>query len=159
MEESQDRVGRAARVVLLGVLLFFALGLALPGGVVYLTVVDEWAASSRGFYGIEGAVGWLFGVCAAAAVAAGLIIGGIVLRLLPWRRGPLASLVLAILSTGFIIATYLIFSDTNTSPDSIEVILLRVFCIAMLVLVALPPFLHWAMAKPLTAPATLEPHP
>jgi hypothetical protein len=159
MDDSNDRVGSAARIVLLGVLLFFALGLALPGGVVYLTVVDEWAASSRGFYGIEGAVGWLFGVCAAAAVAVGLIIGGIVIRLLLWRHGPLASLVLSILSTGFIIATYLVFSDTNTSPDSIEVVLLRVFCLAMLVLVALPPFLHWAMAKPVPAPATPEPHP
>lgn len=158
MEDNHDRAGSVARIVLLGVLCFFALGLAIPGGIVYLTVVNEWAASSHGFYGIEGAVGWVLGVCAASAVAAGLIIGGIALRLLPWRRSPLASLVLAILSTGFILGTYLVFSDTNTSLE-IEVFLLRVFCIVMLFVVALPPFLHWAMAKPVTAPVTLETRP
>lgn len=147
------------RVVLLGVLAFFALGFALPGGAVYLDVVDGWAGSPRGFHGIEGAVDWIFGVSAAAAVAVGLIIGGVAVRFLPWRHAPLASLLLSVLSTGFVIATYLVFSDTGTDPGSIEVVFLRVVCLAMLVLVALPPFLHWAMAKPSTVAATPGPRP
>ena len=88
-----------------------------------------------------------------------LIIFGLMLRLLDWRRAPLASLVLAVLGTGFIIATYLIFSDTNTTSDSIEVVFLQGCCIVLLLLVALPPFLHWAMAKPQSLPPPLEPRP
>lgn len=159
MDENQDRVGSVARVILLAVLAFFALGLALPGAAVYLSVVDEWAGSSRGFYGIEGAIGWLFGMIAAAAIAAGLILGGIFLRVLRWSRAPLASLLLSILGAAFVIATYLVFSDTNTTPDSIEIVLLQAASLAMLVLVALPPFLHWAMTKPAIVPAPTETKP
>jgi hypothetical protein len=153
MDESRDRIGSSIQAVLLGVLAFFALGLALPGGAVYLSVVDDWAKDPRGFHGIEGAVGWVLGVGAAIAIAIGLIFGGVALRLLPWRRAPLASLALAIASTGFVIATYLIFSS---STNSLETLFLQVVSIAMLILVSLPPFLHWAMTKPVIVPATTE---
>ena len=159
MDQSEDKVGSGARVILVAVLAFFALGLVLPGAAVYLTVVEDWANDPRGFYGIEGAIGWLFGVIAAGAIAIGLILAGIMLRVLRWRRAPLASLVLSILAAGFVIATYLVFSDTNTTPDSIEIVFLQAASLAMLVLAALPPFLHWAMAKPLAADASTETMP
>lgn len=124
------------------------LALLVPGAFVYLTVVGEWADRSTGFSGIDGAVGWLFGLCAAAAIAVALIIAGIMLRLAHWRRAPLASLCLAVLSVAFIIATYIVFSDTDTTDDSIEIVLLQGCCIVALLAVALPPFLHWVTTKP-----------
>lgn len=148
MGENQDTAGNIARGIVLAVLAFLALGVALPGAIVYLNVVDAWADGPRGFHGIEGAVDWIFGVIAAVAIAAGLAVAGIILRLLRWRRAPLAGLCLAVLGAGFIIVTYLIFSDTGTTPDSIEVVFLQVASLILLVIVALPPFLHWAMARP-----------
>jgi hypothetical protein len=145
---SGDAVGTSARWILLAVLGIAGLGLLIPGGLVYLTVIGEWADSSNGFSGIEGAIGWLFGLCAAAAIAAGLIIAGVMLRLAHWDRSPLGSLCLAVLSVGFIIGTYFVFSDTNTTENSIEVVFLQGCCIVALLTVALPPFLHWVMAKP-----------
>lgn len=145
---SSDAVGTSARWILLVVLGAVSLGLLLPGGFVYLTVLSEWAERSSGFTGIEGAIGWLFGLCAAGAIAAGLIIAGVMLRLARWDRAPLASLCLAVLSVAFIIATYFIFSDTNKSANSIEVVFLQGCCILALLAVALPPFLHWVMTKP-----------
>jgi hypothetical protein len=145
---SKDAVGTSVRWILLAVLGVVGLGLLAPGGFVYLTVVGEWADRSNGFTGIEGAIGWLFGLCAAAAIAAGLIIAGVMLRLMQWNRAPLASLCLAVLSVGFIIGTYFVFSDTNTTDNSIEVVFLQGCCIVSLLAVALPPFLHWVMTKP-----------
>jgi hypothetical protein len=159
MDQSEDKVGSAARVIVLAVLAFFALGLALPGAAVYLTVIDEWANSPRGFHSIEGAIDWLFGVIAAAAIVMGLILFGVMLRLLRWKRAPLASLILSMLAAGFVIATYLIFSDTDTAPDSIEIVFLQAVSLAMLILAALPPFLHWAMVRPVAADASTEPTP
>ena len=159
MTDGQDKVGSGARIVLLVILGIVALVLALPGAIVYWVVVEDWAGDPRGFHDIDGAVNWLFGVCATGAIAAGLVIIGVMLRLLRWRRAPLASLALAVLSTGFIIATYLIFSDTNTTPDSIEVVFLQGCCIVLLLIVVLPPFLHWAFAKPEAFPAPMDPRP
>jgi hypothetical protein len=159
MAENQDRVASGARIVMLAVLGIVALTFLGPGVVVYWGVVEQWASDPRGFHDIEGAIHWLFGVCAAGAIAAGMIPVGVMLRLLAWQRATLASLALAVLSTGFIIATYLIFSDTNTTLDSIEVVFLQGCCIVMLLLVALPPFLHWALAKPPSVRSVTEAEP
>lgn len=159
MAENQDKVGSWARIILLAFLGFLALVFLLPGAFVYQTVVADWMNAPRGFDGIDGAVNWLFGVISAGSVSAGLIIVGIILRLVHWRKAPFASLALTAASTGFIIATYLIFSDTGTAPDSIEVMFLQGCCILLLLLVALPPFLHWAMAKPESLQAPLDPRP
>ena len=159
MAVNEDKVGTGAKIVVLVVLGIVALVFALPGATVYWAVVEDWAGDPRGFHDIDGAINWLFGVCATGAIAAGIIIIGVMLRLLRWRRAPLASLALSVLSTAFIIATYLIFSDTNTSPDSIEVVFLQGCCIVLLLLVALPPFLHWAMNKPESLTVPTEPRP
>lgn len=159
MANNQDKVGTGARIVLLVILGVVALTLALPGAIVYSAVIEDWAGDSRGFHGIEGAINWLFGVCATGAIAAGIIIFGAMLRIVRWRQAPLASLTLAVLSAGFIIATYLIFADTNTTPDSIGVVFLQGLFIVLLLLVVLPPFLHWSMAKPESLPPPTEPRP
>lgn len=156
MIENEDNVGSWARVILLAVLAFFALGFAVPGSVVYLAVIDDWAGGERGFHGIGGVIGWVFGVVAAGAISVGLILVGMFLRLLRWRHAPLASLFLAVLGAGFLMTTYLVFSDTRTTPDSIEIVFLQAACLIALVLVALPPFLHWSMARPVVAPVRTE---
>jgi hypothetical protein len=66
-------------------------------------------------------------------------------------RWPLASLSLAILSAGFLIATFLIYSRTGNGADSFEVVLLQGLCILGLFILSLPPFLHWWFAKPKTS--------
>jgi hypothetical protein len=159
MNENDDKVGSWSRIILLTFLVLLALTLILPGAVVYQSVIEDWANDPRGFYGIEGAVNWIFGVCGAGAIAAGLIIVGVILRLMRQTWITLASLALSIASVGFIILTYYVFSDANTTSNSIEIVFLQACCIALLFLVALPPFLHWALAKPATAPAPTEPQP
>lgn len=159
MVEHHDKVGSGARIVLLVILGIVALALTVPGVIVYWIVVEDWAGDASGFHDIDGAINWLFGLCAAGAIAAGIIVMGTILRVIRWKQARLASLALAVLSTGFIIATYLIFSDTNTTSDSIEVVFLQGCCILLLLLVALPPFLHWVMAKPESLPAPTDPRP
>ena len=148
MAEHQDTVGSGARIAVMVILGIVALVLTVPGALVYWSVVEDWAGDPRGFRDISGVVNWLFGMCAAGAVAAGIVFIGVILRLLRWRRAPLAGLCLATLGAGFIIATYLIFSDTGTTAESIEVVFLQVASLILLVIVALPPFLHWALARP-----------
>lgn len=159
MDQGHDNVGQVARVILLAFLTLLALGTGLPGAAVYLTVVDDWAHSTEGFHGIDGAVNWVFGILSAGAIALGLILGGIVLRVLTWKHAPLASLGLAILSVAFIITTYLVFSDTNSTDNSVEIVFLQAACLAMLVFVSLPPFLHWSMAKPAAVQLPTETRP
>ena len=159
MAENQDKVATGARIVLLVILGIVALTFLAPGVIVYGAVVEGWAGNSRGFHDISGAINWLFGVCATGAIAVGLVVVGVMLRLLAWSRAALASLVLAVLSAAFIIATYWIFSDTDTSSDSIEVVFLQGYCIVLLLLVTLPPFLHWALAKPAQLSPPMEPRP
>lgn len=159
MAENQDRVGTGARIAVLGVLGIVALAVLIPGVTVYWMVIEDWAADGGGFHDLDGAINWIFGVCAAVAVAAGLVAIGVMLRLLSWQGAKLGSLALSVLSVAFVIATYWLFSDTNTSSDSLEIVFLQACCIGMLLLAALPPFLHWALAKPARLPAPTEPRP
>ena len=155
-DDKADRLAGGILIVIFGTI---ALALIAAGGIVYLTVVGEWAGDSRGFHGIDGAVSWVIGIIASLVAALGLIFLGICLRLARWSRASLASLVLSVFSAGFIIFTYYVFSDTSTSSESFEVVLLQGCCIVLLLLVALPPFLHWAMARPATARLPTERRP
>lgn len=153
-----DNIAGWILIVIFGVI---ALGLLVVGSTVYYMIIEEWAnrAPATAFRGPEGWVSWIFGVCAAIAIGLGLVLVGICIRLARASRGPLASLALSVLSVGFIIFTYYVFSDTNTSGDSFEVVLLQGCCILLLLMVSLPPFLHWALAKPTAARLPTEPRP
>lgn len=154
---ADDRAGSIAGWILIAIFGVVALGLLFIGSTVYYMIIVEWADSASGFSGPEGWVGWIFGMAAAIAIGLGLLLVGICLRLARWRHAPLASLVLSVLAVGFIIFTYYVFSDTNTSSESFEILLLQGCCIILLLLVALPPFLHWAMAKPAITSLPTEP--
>lgn len=157
MRSADDKADNLAGWILTVIFGVIALGLLFIGSTVYYMIVTEWADSTSGFSGPEGWVGWIFGMAAAIANGVGAILLGICLRLGRWRGAPLASLALSLCAVGFVIFTYYVFSDTNTSSDSFEIVLLQGCCIVMLLLVALPPFLHWAMAKPPLSRLPTEP--
>lgn len=158
-QNADEKADSLAGWILIAIFGTVGLGLIGIGGSIYYTVVDGWIDSADGFHGPEGWIGWILGMAAAIAVAVGLLLVGICLRLARWSRAPLASLALAMLSVAFIIFTYYVFSNTKTSSDSFEVVLLQGCCIVLLLLVALPPFLHWAMAKPAVTRLPTEPRP
>lgn len=154
---ADDRADSLAGWILIAIFGAIGIGLIAVGGSVYSFIVGEWAETANVFRGPEGWIGWILGMAAAIAVGIGAALVGICLRIARWSRAPLASLVLSVLAVGFIIFTYYVFSDTNTSSDSFEIVLLQGCCIVMLIIVALPPFLHWAMAKPAISGLPTEP--
>lgn len=128
-----------------GVVLFiFGLVCLVIGGAPYAYVLSDWIDHGYVFNTIEMAVDWIFGLIGAGLIAVGLVLFGIVLRL---ARSPLGSLILSIIAAAFLIATFLVYSRTGNAPDSIEVVMLEGLCIVGLLAAALPPFLHWLLAR------------
>jgi hypothetical protein len=144
-DDIEDRISWV-RWVGLGVLGVLSLACIVTGGIFYGWIFADWMQGSGGFRGLQ-MIGWLVGLAAAAVIGAGLVFAGLFLRFLPWVHAPLASLLLAVVSAGFILFTYLVYSDTGNGGDSIEVVLLQAGCIIGLFIGPLPPFLHWLLAK------------
>jgi len=147
--ETNDVPASLAKWIMLAVLAAASLACIIAGGIFYGWVVADYLHYDSPFTGLQ-MLGWILGLMAAGVVMAGFLLAGVLFRFLPWPHAPLASLFLAVLSVLFIIATYLVFSDTGNGSDSIEVFVLKACCIMMLPVVALPPFLHWWNAKPST---------
>lgn len=154
MADTNETTGVWAGRIALGLLAALSLACIITGGIFYGWVVGDYLQDDSPFVGLQ-MLGWILGLMAAGVVMAGFLLAGLVFRFLPWQQAPLASLGLSIVAVLFIIATYLVFSDTGHGGDSIEVVLLQGACILCLIIVALPPFLHWARAKPM--PVTIEP--
>lgn len=114
------------------------------GGTPFSFVLSEWIAHGYVFENIEMAFDWVFGLIGAGIIALGLVFFGIFLRIVRW---PVGSLLLSIIAAGFLLATFLIYSRTGNPPDSIEIVILEGLCILGLFVVALPPFLHWLLAR------------
>lgn len=150
MNDNEDTMGLWAGRVVLGLLALSSLACILSGGFFYVWIVAEYLEDGGPWTGLQ-MIAWLIGLVAAGVVALGFVIGGIALRLFPSPQAPLASLGLAIVAVGFVIVTYLVFSDTGHGSDSIEVVVLQGLCLVYLPLVPLPPFLHWLRARPDTA--------
>lgn len=144
-EHTEEKIS-APRMVALILLALVSLACLMAGGTPYVMAIETWADHGHVFRGFE-LIDWLIGLIGAAIVAVGLVVAGIVLRLLQWTYAPLASLLLSIASAGFLIATLLIYSQTGNGENSIEVVLLQGLCILGLFVIALPPFLHWLLAK------------
>lgn len=138
--------GSIAGNLVRGILAVLALGLFVLGLLPYGAAVGTWFDAGFVFRGLN-LVDWLVGLLGAGLMAIAAFIGGILLRLLHWKHAPLASLGLSIVTTALVMATLYIFSKTNTSEDSIEVVLLKMVSILVLLLTALPPFLHWLLAR------------
>lgn len=156
MTTTDDKTGLWAGRILLGLLALLSLACILSGGFFYGWVVSDYLQDDKPFAGLQ-MLGWILGLLAAGVVSVGMLLAGVLFRLMPWSRAPLASLGLAILAVSFVMLTYLVFSDTGNGGNSIEVVALRGVCIVYLFLIALPPFLHWLRAKPTPAiPQTPE---
>jgi hypothetical protein len=146
--------------ILFGVMILLSLALVGTGGTVWADAVQTWSAHDHLFSGWQ-MLDWIIGLLGAAMVGAGLLVAGFVLRFMRWEKAPLASLVLSIVAVAFNLSTYAIFSQTQDSLLSLDLLLLHVGCVVGLFIVVLPPFLHWLRAKPgaraiVTAPAPAE---
>jgi hypothetical protein len=164
LTDDNATTGSIAGNLVRAILGLLALGLFVLGLLPYGAAVGTWFDAGfvfRGFHLID----WLVGLLGAGLMAIGAFLGGICLRLLHWKHAPLASLGLSIVATALVMATLYIFSKTNTSEDSIEVVLLKMVSVVVLLLTALPPFLHWLLARrkrepiPTTVAHHAEPRP
>jgi hypothetical protein len=151
-EDTEEKVG-TARMIALILLAIASLACLIAGGTPYAMAIETWVDKGYIFQGFE-LIDWLVGLIGAAIVAAGLLLAGIVLRLLRWRHASFASLLLSAVSAAFLVATFVIYSQTGHGENSIEVVLLQALCIVGLFVIALPPFLHWLFAK--RRPATAD---
>lgn len=109
--------------IMMALLALLGLACIVSGGIFYVWIFADWLQGSGGFTGLQ-VIGWIVGLIAAAVIGVGLALAGLFLRFLSWAHAPLASLVLSIVSTGFILMTYLVYSDTGHETDSIEIVLL-----------------------------------
>lgn len=130
------------RRIALGLTAILSIAFVITGAIAWGMAIGTWARDGYSFHG-WGLIDWTIGMISAAVVAPGLLLAGLFFRFVPWDRAPQASLGLAIVSVTFILATVLIYSDTDTATDSFEVVLLQGNCILGLFVLSLPPFLHW----------------
>jgi hypothetical protein len=149
--QGTDTAGIWAGRVALGIFAMLSLICIILGGSVFGASVEAWYQSHDG---LQDLLSWIFGLAGAAVVAAGLLFAGLAFRFMRWNGAPMLSLLLSILSAGFVIFTYSVFSTTGNPDDSIEIVFLQGICIVLLLVVALLPFLHWLLArrKPAVAP-------
>jgi hypothetical protein len=142
--DATDTAGIWAGRVALGIFAMLSLVCVILGGGVFGASVEAWYESHDG---LKDLLSWIFGLTGAAVVASGLLFAGLAFRFMRWGGAPMLSLLLSILSAGFVIFTYSVFSKTGHPDDSIEIVFLRGMCIVLLLIVALPPFLHWLLAR------------
>ncbi|MDB5522678.1 MAG: hypothetical protein JWM58_441 [Rhizobium sp.] len=141
--------------ILFGLWALVSIACIMTGGSAWGYGIARWAEDHYLFKG-WGMIDWIVGLFGGGIVAAGLLLAGFFFRFLSWNKAPLASLGLAVVSVAFLIATFLIYSQTGNADDSNEVVLLQGICILGLFVLALPPFLHWMLARPRPASATTK---
>lgn len=150
--DSEDqRADRLAGWILTAIFTGLGLFMIAVAATIYLPIVTYLLDDTRAFTRLEGMIGWTIGLAAAGAIALGLLLVALGIRFAPWHAAPMANLILSIIAIGFTFGTYYVFADIDASDDSIGMILLQAFCVITLLAVALPPFLHWAWAKPARA--------
>lgn len=132
-----------ARVILLGALSAACIG---TGALPYGATVARWFRDGLDYHGMEG-LEWLGGLAGAVLILAGLLLAGIVLRLSGWALSHRASLWLSIACGFFLIATFAIFIQSGFYRAHGGTPLLTGVVAGGLILVALPPFLHWFFAR------------
>lgn len=120
--------------------------LIIAGALYYGLAVQAWMESGYIFTG-WGMIDWIVGLIGAAGITVGLILIGIFLRLVKWPFAPFCSLWLSILTVAFTLSTYLIFSRFDPARKDVESWLLLAGGFFQLLAVALPPFLHWLLAR------------
>ncbi len=132
-------------LVLLGLLIIAAF---LIGSYVFWAALLIWIEGGRTF--LNGFADWLYGLLGAAILLVAMLFSGIFLRFMIWPKAPMVSFAISILSVLFIFSCYFIFSGywrffDGSNPD--DEVVGRLIVIFSLVVVSLPPFLHWRSTR------------
>jgi hypothetical protein len=138
--------------MLFGLMALVSIACIGTGGTACGYAIQTWAEHDHLFSG-WGMLDWLVGLLGAGLVGVGLLIAGFIFRFIKWDKAPIASLCLSIVSTACILGVYAIFSQTNNSSDSVDMLILQAGSILSLFIVALPPFLHWFTMRQAAAPS------
>lgn len=157
LTDTDDKTTFRAGRILLGVLALLSAICIISGGFFYAWIVADYLQDDSPFVGLQ-KLGWVFGLFSACVISIGLLLAGMLFRLMPRPRAPRASLCLAIAALAFLIVTYMVFSDLGDDSDRVEIVGLQGACVLYLFLIALPPFLHWWKAKPRSVMTRTPPH-
>ncbi len=135
---------RPTVMILLGMLIIANF---MGGGVIFGYGMLIWVENGFDFNNL-GFFAWIFGMAGAGILLFSMLLLGVLLRVSRWPRAPLGGLVLSIFSTLFIFSCYWFFLQGLESFGN--EVLIRIFqglALFMLLVVSLPPFLHWRRAR------------
>lgn len=123
-----------------------AILLGIPGiiGILdFAVLIGMWLSEGFRFNQSDVWILPVFVIGAESFVGFSVLTIGIILRYARWRRAPAASLVLAILSAVVIVVCYQLLLDCLAADDTDDRQTALVFSILGLVIVSVPPLLHW----------------
>ena len=126
--------------VLLSVLLLLP---GMAGVAVLAGVTGIWIYEGYRFLGSDREWMALFIIPSVVFILFSVVTVGIVLRFARWRKAPVASVVLAIISVVSIVMGYQLMLDAITPDDTETPIIMLVASVVALIVVSGPPFLHW----------------
>jgi hypothetical protein len=134
--------------VVLRTILAILLGIpGIIGLVVFATLVGEWLQEGFQFKQSDLWLMPLFLIGAESCICFSVLTIGVVLRFARWKRAPMASLVLVVLTAAVIVLGYQLMLDCLQPDDTEDRQLALVFAVIGLIVVAVPPFLHWWKAN------------
>ncbi|MDB5522677.1 MAG: hypothetical protein JWM58_440 [Rhizobium sp.] len=126
--------------------ILLAILLLIPG-IIGLVVLGFWvvAWSYEGFRFLDSNRNWipLFIIPSVAFILFSVATVGIVLRFARWGKAPTASLALSITSIVTIVIGYQLLLDSFNADDTESPTLTLVASIVALMIISVPPFLHW----------------
>ncbi len=140
---SQNNTPVVLRIIL-------AILLGIPGIIgigAFVVLVGMWLAEGFRFDQSDVWILPVFVIGAESFVCFSVLTIGIVLRYARWQRAPTASLVLAILSAVVIVIGYQLLLDCLAVDNTDDRQLALVFSVLGLVIISVPPLLHWWNAK------------
>lgn len=144
-EATQDKDW--VRIGLLGFFWLLALSAFLFGLGFFAYALSQWLDDGGQFLGLDGFFDALIGLIGAGLMSGGLLAAGVLLRFSRFSFAPKASLVVAILATLLVLATYWLFAGIFGPDDTGQKALLMVAAVVSLVVLAVPPFLHWRRSQ------------
>jgi hypothetical protein len=130
--------------VVLRIILAILLGIpGIIGICVFGVLVGMWIYEGFRFNQSDVWILPVFVIGAESFICFSVLTIGIVLRYARWQRATTASLVLAILSAAVIVIGYQFMLDCLAADDTDDRLTSLVFSILGLIVISVPPFLHW----------------
>lgn len=134
----------------LGLMVFFwllALAALLFGLSLFAYSISQWLDDGGQFLGLDGFFDALIGLIGAGACSAGLLASGVLLRFSRLAAAPRLSLAVSIAGAALVLSSYGLYAGTLSDEASGPKALLLVLASISLVVLSVPPFLHWRSAK------------